>query len=148
MDPVSMIVTALAAGASAALKPTAEQAVKDAYAALKKVITSRFAGVSLEMLERKPESETQRSSVREVLAEADAGSDPEVIRTAVEVVEVVKRHAPEDARAIGLNIGEIAEGLVHLKEVIATQGASGTNIGANVDRVAGSLTVDRVTAGP
>ena len=31
MDPVSIVVSALVAGAAAALKPTAEQAVKDAY---------------------------------------------------------------------------------------------------------------------
>ena len=35
MDPVTIIVTALALGAAAGLKPVAEQAVKDAYAGIK-----------------------------------------------------------------------------------------------------------------
>ena len=38
MDPITIIVTALALGAAAGLKPTAEQAVKVAYAGLKKLI--------------------------------------------------------------------------------------------------------------
>ena len=35
MDPVSMVLTALATGATAAAQDTASQAVKDAYAGLK-----------------------------------------------------------------------------------------------------------------
>jgi hypothetical protein len=38
MDPLTSLVTALATGAAAALKPTVEQAVKDGYTALKGLI--------------------------------------------------------------------------------------------------------------
>ena len=38
MDPISMIVGALVAGSSAALKDTANQAVKDAYSGLKTLV--------------------------------------------------------------------------------------------------------------
>jgi hypothetical protein len=34
MDPISIIVSALASGAAAGLKPTAEKAIKEAYASL------------------------------------------------------------------------------------------------------------------
>ena len=44
MDPVTLIVTALAAGAAEALKDGAAQAVKDAYARLKALVAGRFAG--------------------------------------------------------------------------------------------------------
>jgi len=44
MDPVSIILVALAAGAAAAAKDTASQAVKDAYAGLKALVKKRFAG--------------------------------------------------------------------------------------------------------
>jgi hypothetical protein len=37
MDPLTSVVTALAAGAAAALQSTVEQGVKDGYAALKRV---------------------------------------------------------------------------------------------------------------
>ena len=42
MDPVSLILGALAAGAGAALKDTAGQAVKDAYAGLKSLIIKKW----------------------------------------------------------------------------------------------------------
>jgi hypothetical protein len=44
MDPVTLIVTALAAGAVLGLKDTSSAAVKDAYAWLKALAVKRFAG--------------------------------------------------------------------------------------------------------
>ena len=44
MDPVTLIVTALAAGAASALQDGAAAAVKDAYARLKALVKKRFAG--------------------------------------------------------------------------------------------------------
>jgi hypothetical protein len=43
MDPVTLIVTALAAGAAPALQDGASAAVKDANARLKALVTKRFA---------------------------------------------------------------------------------------------------------
>ena len=43
MDPVTLIVTALAAGAASALTDEASAAVKDAYARLKALVNKRFA---------------------------------------------------------------------------------------------------------
>ena len=42
MDPVSLIVAALAAGASAALKDTATEAIKDAYNGLKSLLKRKL----------------------------------------------------------------------------------------------------------
>jgi RIP homotypic interaction motif len=42
LDPVTLIVTALAAGAASALQDGAPAAVKDAYARLKALVTRRF----------------------------------------------------------------------------------------------------------
>src|SRR5687768_13584011 len=49
MDPLTLILAALGAGAAAAAKETASGAVKDAYQGLKTLIQRRFAG--------KPEAE-------------------------------------------------------------------------------------------
>jgi microcompartment protein CcmL/EutN len=43
MDPITLIVTALAAGAASALQDGASAAVKDAYARLKALVSKRFA---------------------------------------------------------------------------------------------------------
>jgi len=44
MDPITLTVTALAAGAASALHDGASAAVKDAYARLKALVEKRFAG--------------------------------------------------------------------------------------------------------
>jgi hypothetical protein len=44
MEPVTLIVTALAAGAALGLKDAASGAVKDAYGSLKTLVTRRLAG--------------------------------------------------------------------------------------------------------
>jgi hypothetical protein len=44
MDPVTLIVTALAAGAASALQDGASAAVKDAYAQLKTLVRKQFVG--------------------------------------------------------------------------------------------------------
>jgi hypothetical protein len=46
MDPVTLIVTALAAGAASALQDGTAEAVKDAYGRLKGLVKRRFAGRS------------------------------------------------------------------------------------------------------
>ena len=44
MDPITLIVTALAAGAALGVSDTASSAVKDAYAGLKALVKKRFRG--------------------------------------------------------------------------------------------------------
>lgn len=44
MDPVTLIVAALAAGAATGVGETATQAVRDAYASLRTAVAARFSG--------------------------------------------------------------------------------------------------------
>ena len=57
MEPISLIIAALVAGATAATKDTAGQAVKDAYEGLKTLIKRKFEGDSLGqgLVDAKPE---------------------------------------------------------------------------------------------
>jgi hypothetical protein len=82
MDPVSIVVTALAAGAVAGLKPTAEQAVKDAYHGLKAVIQNKYKKANVQQLEEKPESKAKQESLAEDLRDAGAETDEELLRQA------------------------------------------------------------------
>ena len=59
MDPISAIIGALAAGATAALKDAASEAIKNAYAALKTLLAGKL--VSLTTLEEDPSDEDYRS---------------------------------------------------------------------------------------
>jgi hypothetical protein len=83
MEPVSMIVAALAAGAAAAAQDLGGQALKDAYGALKNLISERYrrAG-AVAALEEDPSSEQQRKALEETLTKARAEGDAELLRTA------------------------------------------------------------------
>jgi hypothetical protein len=102
MDALTSLVTALAAGAAAALKPTVEQAVKDSYSALKRLIQRKYAPVSLDQLEANPTSKSRRGVVEKDLAAAGTDKDAEVLQQAQTLLETIQRQAPETAAAIGV----------------------------------------------
>src|SRR4051812_23169941 len=85
MDPISLLVAALSTGAAAALKDTAETAVKDAYAGLKTLLMRRLAGdpqaeAQLERIEQEPEADP--GPLKERLETAGADRDDELVRAA------------------------------------------------------------------
>jgi len=85
VDPVSLIVAALAAGAVAGAQGTASEAVKDAYAGLKAMVKRRFAGraaaeVALEQHAQEPEQ--WEKALHGELVKADARRDPEMVAAA------------------------------------------------------------------
>src|SRR5262245_17838491 len=103
MEPISFVGTAIALGAAAGLKPTVEQAVKDAYAGLKALIVRRYQKVDIGQLEANPNSKPRREVVEEDLAKAGAEKDVELLGKAKELVEIIGKQAPETARAIGVD---------------------------------------------
>ncbi len=106
MDPITIIVTALVAGAAAGLKPAAETAVKDAYAGIKALIQRKYGDVGLVALEKKPESEAKQASVSEDLTDAGAGDDAELLEQAKALLDTIKQHERQTAEAIGVDFGE------------------------------------------
>jgi len=60
MEPLTIVISALALGAATGIKSAAEKAVKDGYEGLKNLIKAKYPNVSIERLERKPDSKTQR----------------------------------------------------------------------------------------
>ena len=85
MDPVTLITSALLGGASAGLKDTAAQSIKDAYAGLKELIQRRFHGrneaeVALAQHEAKPE--VWAPALREELVQTGADRDEEILEAA------------------------------------------------------------------
>jgi hypothetical protein len=73
MDPVSLIVAALVAGAAAGTKDTVGTAITDAYAGLKALLRRRFGG--------KPEAERE-------IEDLARGGDEDTLRRRIETVEV------------------------------------------------------------
>lgn len=109
IDPISVIVTALTLGAAAGLKPTAEQAIKDAYGGLRRLIVDRYqtARTGVDLIETEPDSETFQETARKLLAKTEAGQDEELLRQARTVVQTVEQLAPETAAKINIKLSDI-----------------------------------------
>ena len=92
MEPVSLIVAALAAGAVAGAQGTASEAVKDAYAGLKvlvrRMLGGRAAGeVALVQHEVKPQQ--WAGALEAELVDAGAGQDAAVVAAARRLLALV-----------------------------------------------------------
>jgi flagellar capping protein FliD len=143
MDPLTSLVTALAAGAAAALHSTVEQGVKDGYAALKGLIQRKYTRVQVDQLEANPTSKNRRGVVEEELATAGADQDAEVLQYAQVLLEAIQRHAPEAAAAIGVDLKEIEGASLAIRRVIAT----GTGVKVEHAKLSGDITIEDVQAG-
>ncbi len=145
MEPISLIATALALGAAAGLKSTAEQAVKDAYGGLKKLIQDRYssAEVSLAQLEKAPASAARRGVVEEDLTDLGAEKDEDVLRRAKEVLDTVRKYAPEAGPSIGVSLEDVRAASLSIEGIIA----SGTGVSVRKGDFAGDIEIRDVKAG-
>lgn len=94
MDPITLIVSALAAGAAAGAGGVATQAIQDAYNGLKSLITRKFAGKggvqnAVATLETKPDSPSRQGVLAEELQAAGAGQDQELAVLAQKLLDLV-----------------------------------------------------------
>ena len=115
MDPITLIVTALAAGAALGVKDAASSAVKDAYAGLKALATKRLAGrpdaeVVLARHEQAPQ--TWQAPLLAELGEAGADRDRDLVAAAQALMNLVD--------AAGAQAG---------KYTVNVRGAQGVQIG-------------------
>lgn len=97
MEPISLIIAALIAGATAATQDTAGQAVKDAYEGLKTLIKRKFEDDSLGqgLVDAKPEEIKQAEGLlKDKISNANVDKDKEVLKAAQ---EIMKKEDPEGA---------------------------------------------------
>lgn len=143
MEPVSIIVTALAGGALAGLKPTAEAAVKDAYAGLKALIQRKYGSVDVTPIESKPDSEARRNVVVEDLQAAGAEHDAELLEAARALLELLKNRAPETGSAIGVDLERVTAAALRIREVES----EGTGVRVRDGQFTGDIEIGTVRAG-
>jgi hypothetical protein len=92
MDPVTLIVTALAAGAASALQDGTAAAVKDAYARLKALVKRRFTGRSnaeLVLAEHEAAPQTWQAPLAAELSAAGADADADLVAAAQALMGLV-----------------------------------------------------------
>ena len=93
MDPVTLILAALTAGAAASAKDTASVAVKDAYDGLKGLIQRKLANkpaaqMALAEYEKKPD--IWRAPLEEEIKEIRINQDKEIVAAAQKVMSMVR----------------------------------------------------------
>ena len=143
MDPIGVIVSALASGAAAGLKPTAEKAIKDAYAGLKSMIQRKYSRVDLLPIENKPESQSKRESVAEDLVDAGATGDQELLNIAKVLIDAVARHDKATATVIGVDLEEVKAAYLDITKTTS----SGAGIRVKKSEFEGGIDIGEVNAG-
>jgi hypothetical protein len=143
VDPITIIGAALTLGIAAGLKPTAEQAVKDAYKGLKQLIERRYE-VDLGGLEKKPDSEAQQAAVKESLSDAGADTDEELLDQAKALIDLVKRQAPDTATAQGIDLDDIEAEYLKVKKILAEGQAKAVTM--KKVKATGGIEIEDVTA--
>ncbi|MEY3788919.1 MAG: hypothetical protein RLZ75_3127 [Pseudomonadota bacterium] len=121
--------TAIISGAVASATPTSEKVISDLYDGLKVMIQRKFKDVSLEAIEKKPDSEAKQASLREDLVEAKVAEDNELLQQAQLLLKAIEEQAPQVTQAIGIKLEDIKAANVRLQEVIVSgENAAGVHI--------------------
>jgi hypothetical protein len=92
MDPATLIVAALAAGALKGAGETASAAVKDTYEALRAAVVARFADKQVPvavLAEHEDDPETYEKPLAKRIQQADAGRDPRIVALAQELMRLM-----------------------------------------------------------
>jgi hypothetical protein len=94
MDPITLIVAALAAGATSGVADAAASAVRDAYVGLRALVKRRFAGrpdaeLILARYERAPQ--TWQAPLAAELGTVGADRDPDLVAAAQALMNLVDR---------------------------------------------------------
>jgi hypothetical protein len=114
MDPITLIVTALAAGAALGLQDTASAMVKDAYASLKALVKKRLGGdpgAEMVLARHEQAPETWQAPLKEELARTGADGDGDLIAAAKALLDLVGagsagKYTVDVRAAQGVQIGD------------------------------------------
>ncbi|WP_157101586.1 hypothetical protein [Nocardia shimofusensis] len=145
MEPVTIIASAVAVGAAAGMTDSAKQAVIDAYATLKRLLSTRYSGIDLAPLEQKPGSDAKRKSLEEDLIDEKADTDTELLDASQQVIEAVRASSPEVGTVIGVNLADVEAAVLRVQRINA-RGERSTGVQITRGRY-GVLDIGEVNAG-
>jgi hypothetical protein len=143
MDPITIIVTALATGAASGLKPAAERVIKEAYDGIKTLIQRKYGGVDVAALEKKPDSKAKQDSVAEDLTNAGAAEDGELLDRAKALIDAIETHDQATAAALGVDLAAVKAAYLNVRKVVA----EGTGVKVRQGEFTGGIDIGEVQAG-
>jgi len=140
MDPLSMIVAALATGAAA----VASSAVGDAYAAVKTLLRQRFDGVALETLEQNPKSAPRQEVVKEDLDTSGAARDEEFLQLVQQLLGAIEKSGAGSGPVPAFDLEHVRAAELVIKRIVAEGPSTAILRGHDVE-VTGMFEVSDVT---
>ena len=108
MDPISVVLAALTAGATAAAQDMASQTVKDAYASLKALVKKRFEKrpqAEMALTEYEHDPDTWEKPLQKSLVEIGADQDEALVRQAQQLLKLVNAQQASQGK-YNVQIGE------------------------------------------
>ena len=121
MDPVTLIVSALVAGAASAAQDTASNVVKDAYSGLKNLLQRRFQGkpaAETALAEAETDPDTWEKPLAKAVAEH--GSDQEVLALAQELLQLLQSQQSASSSKYNIKMDN-AQGTIFEPQAPVTQ---------------------------
>ena len=146
MEPITILVGALVAGAAAGVTKVAGSALPDLYQGLKSLILDRHREKApaiesaIQVLEADPADQAARNSVESQVLKAEIMTDQEIIDEAKRLLAVAEEEGAIERAEGGkmIQITNTGSGVVVVgdRNVVASHGsiAIGGNIGGNVSR--------------
>lgn len=143
MEPVSTMVTVLAIAAGAMLETVVSEPTKDAYAALKRYIATKYKGPAIKSLEEHPSSTARQLVVQEVLEETGLVEDPQAAELAAAVLKSALERDQKALAAIGVDIAKVKAVNITLRDIAS----SGSGVRVHDVEATGNLDISGVRAG-
>lgn len=108
MDPITIIVTAVATGAALGLTDTVPQAVKDAYAGLRALVIRKYGDQgdvqdAVAKVEADPGSDARKALLKEELEKTKAAEDAELLKAAQDLLAAAQpENVQQDRQAVSI----------------------------------------------
>lgn len=115
MDPLTLILAALAAGAAAGAQDTAGEAVKEAYQGLKGLLQRRFSDnrdAERALLKHESKPQVWEAPLREELAQIAADRDEEVVEAAQRLMTLVQPQQIGTGNKFNIQMGSVQGSVV------------------------------------
>jgi hypothetical protein len=138
MDPVSIVLAALAAGSAESTKITAGEAVKDAYGALKALLKHKYMRSDLNALE----PTVVQKTLRDELVAAGASGDQELIQATRDLIAVLERQTPGTGAILGVDLLEVHASNLRIGKIES----SGTGVRVQRSTFQGDIEVGEINA--
>lgn len=146
VDPVTIIVAAVALGAQEGIREAAAGAIKDAYAGLKRILVDKYQSVDPSGVENKPTSEIKKASLEEDLVDAGAADDADLLAAAQKLIEEVRAADPGAGSGIGLDLKDLETEALRIQRLRAEGG--GVSVRVQGAKVSGPMEITDITSGP